>query len=78
MLISDDFAHGIDVLNKYFFLQKERELMMKLTKNLGTVLLALWLVLTGLTQLVEMPIPSLNMIMAVLAIAAGVLMFMNK
>ena len=78
MLTSGDSAHGIDVLSKSFFQQKERELMMKLTKNLGTVLLALWLVLTGLTQLVEMPIPSLNMIMAVLAIAAGVLMFMNK
>ena len=51
---------------------------MKLSKNLGTVLLALWLILTGLTQLVDIPIPSLNMIMAVLAVAAGVLMFMNK
>lgn len=51
---------------------------MKMTKNLGTVLLAIWLVLTGITQLVEIPIPSFNLIMAALAVAAGVLMFMNK
>ncbi|MDW7670442.1 MAG: hypothetical protein SCK57_07170 [Bacillota bacterium] len=51
---------------------------MKMTKNLGTVLLAIWLVLTGITQFMDLPIPSLNLIMGALAIAAGVLMFMNK
>lgn len=50
---------------------------MKLTKNTGMLVLGVWLILNGLMQIISMPIPAI--IMAVLAIAAGVLvMFGGK
>ncbi len=49
---------------------------MKLPSNLGMILLAIWLIVTGIMQLVSLPIPAI--IMAVLAIAAGVLILLNK
>jgi hypothetical protein len=51
---------------------------MKLTKNLGMLLLALWLILTGLLQVVSISIPSIGTILAVLAIAAGVLILLGR
>jgi len=50
---------------------------MRLTKNLGMLLLAIWLIAWGLTAL----IPALNglgLILAILAIAAGVLILMGR
>jgi len=49
---------------------------MKITKNLGMILLAIWLILTGIMQFASIPIPAI--IMAVLAIAAGVLILISK
>jgi len=49
---------------------------MKSTKNLGMIVLAVWLILTGLMQVVTLPIP--GMIMAVLAIAAGGLILLGR
>jgi len=40
------------------------------------ILLAIWLILGGIMQLVSIPIPA--MIMAVIAIATGVLILINK
>jgi len=50
----------------------------KLTKKWGMILLAIWLILTGLLQLVKMDIPYIGVIMSVVAIAAGVLILMDK
>ena len=49
---------------------------MGLTKNVGMLLLGIWLILTGLMQVVSLPIPA--MIMAIIAIAAGVLILMRR
>jgi hypothetical protein len=49
---------------------------MKITKNLGMILLAIWLIITGIMQLVSVPIPA--MIMAIIAIAAGVLILIDR
>lgn len=46
------------------------------TLNLGMILLAIWLILTGLMQLVSIAIPVA--VMAVLAIAAGVLILLGR
>ena len=51
---------------------------MKTTKSIGMILLGIWLILTGLLQVVAIPIPALGIIMAVLAIAAGVLVLLGK
>jgi hypothetical protein len=45
---------------------------MRLTKNLGMLLLGIWLVLTGLIPLLNLGVAGLSTLMAVLAIAAGV------
>lgn len=51
---------------------------MKFKKGLGTFLLAIWLIVTGLLQLISIPIPGLSIIMAILALAAGVLLLLGK
>ena len=51
---------------------------MKLTKNLGMLLLSIWLILTGLIALVSFSFQGLFLIMAVLAIIAGVLILLGR
>ncbi len=51
---------------------------MKTTKNLGMILLAIWLIVTGLLQVVSISIPGVGIIMAALAIAAGVLILLGR
>lgn len=57
---------------------------MKLTdslgaRNLGMLLLGIWLILTGLLPLLDMRIsPTVSMVLAVLAIAAGVLILLRR
>src|SRR4051812_37883111 len=50
----------------------------KLTKNLGMVLLGIWLIVTGLLQVTSIPIQGLGTIMAILAIAAGILILLGR
>ena len=47
---------------------------MKLPKNLGRILLAIWLILTGLIPLFSLSFQGLPIVMAILAIVAGVLL----
>jgi len=49
---------------------------MKFNGNLGFLLLAIWLILTGLSAFVSMG--GLSVVMAILAIAAGVLILMSR
>ncbi len=51
---------------------------MKVTKNLGFLLLGIWLVVVGLTQILSFSIESLGTILAALGIAAGVLIIIGK
>ena len=51
---------------------------MKLTKNLGMILLAIWLIATGLIQLMGFFFAGLGILMAILAIAAGVLIGLER
>ncbi|NTW71331.1 MAG: hypothetical protein HGA49_03725 [Eubacteriaceae bacterium] len=51
---------------------------MKTTKNLGMLLLGIWLIITGLMQVVSIPIPSIGIILAILAIASGALILLQK
>jgi hypothetical protein len=51
---------------------------MKLTKNLGMLLLGIWLVVTGLLQVVTITIPAIGTILALLAIAAGVSILLGR
>jgi hypothetical protein len=46
---------------------------MKLTKNLGMLLLGIWLILSGLIPLLHLSFSGLGTLMAILAIAAGAL-----
>jgi hypothetical protein len=51
---------------------------MRLTKSLGMLLLGIWLIVTGLLQVVSIPIAGIGPILAVLAIAAGVLILLGR
>jgi hypothetical protein len=51
---------------------------MKIPKNLGMLLLAIWLILTGLIELLHFTFSGLPIIMAILAIAAGVLILFRR
>lgn len=50
----------------------------KLSKNLGRLLLAIWLIATGLLQLLNITFPASGLILAILAIAAGVLLLIRR
>lgn len=50
----------------------------KLTQNLGMLLLAIWLIVTGLVTLLGLSFAGLPVIMAILAIAAGVLILIGR
>lgn len=49
---------------------------MKISRNLGTLLLATWLILTGLSSFVSMG--DLTMLLDVLAIAAGLALLFSR
>jgi len=49
-----------------------------ITKSIGMLLLGIWLILTGLLQLFSIAIPGGGIIMALLALAAGVLILLGK
>ncbi len=51
---------------------------MKVTRNIGMLLLALWLILTGLIPLLNLSFSGLGTVMAILAIAAGVLIIVGR
>jgi len=51
---------------------------MKLTRNIGMLLLALWLLLTGLVPLLNLSFSGAGTLMAILAIAAGVLVIVGR
>ena len=48
----------------------------KVTRNLGFLLLAIWLIVSGLAGLVALPLPP--MIMPLLALIAGVLILVGR
>lgn len=51
---------------------------MKLTRNIGMILLSIWLILTGLIALLSFSFAGLPIIMAILAIAAGIFILLNR
>ena len=64
-----------ELFNGYLF---ERSLSMRLTRNVGMLLLAIWLIITGAVPLLNLSFSGINEIMAVLAIAAGVLILVGR
>lgn len=51
---------------------------MRFTKNIGMLLLAIWLILTGLITLLNFSFTGLGIVMAILAIASGVLIAIGR
>jgi hypothetical protein len=47
-----------------------------ITRSVGMLLLAIWLILSGLSGLVALPLPGI--VMAVLALIAGVLILIGR
>jgi hypothetical protein len=51
---------------------------MKLTKNLGMLLLGIWLILTGLLPLLSINFSGQATLLAILAIAAGAVILLRR
>lgn len=51
---------------------------MKVAKNLGMLLLSVWLIVSGLIPLLNLSFSGLGTIMAILAIAAGALIIVGR
>ena len=51
---------------------------MKITRNIGMLLLAVWLIMTGLIPLLNINVSGLGTVMAVLAVAAGILIVIGR
>jgi hypothetical protein len=51
--------------------------MKSLRKRLGIVLLSVWLILQGLLPLLKVSFPGSGTVLAALAIAAGILLFLG-
>jgi hypothetical protein len=51
---------------------------MKLTSNIGMLLLAVWLILTGLIPLLNFSFSGQGTVMAILAVAAGILIVIGR
>jgi hypothetical protein len=52
--------------------------MKRFTKNIGMLLLAVWLILYGLIALFSLSFTGLDVIMGLLAIAAGIFILLNR
>jgi hypothetical protein len=50
----------------------------KLFRNLGVLLLSIWLILYGVIPLFKIGFPAAGVVLGVLAIAAGVLLLLNR
>ncbi len=51
---------------------------MKVTKNLGFLLLGIWLVMTGLMHILSFDFPSSGLLTAGLAVASGIMIILGK
>jgi hypothetical protein len=51
---------------------------MKVTRSIGMLLLSIWLILTGRLGVVNFSFSGLGIIMAILAIAAGVFILLGR
>jgi hypothetical protein len=52
--------------------------MKRFTRNIGMLLLAIWLILWGLINLFSLSFSGLWLIMGLLAIAAGIFILLNR
>lgn len=51
---------------------------MKFTGSMGMILLAVWLILTGIAQIISLSFTGMHFVMGALAVAAGVLILMGR
>ena len=51
---------------------------MKLTRNLGMLLLGIWLIVTALVQVFSISIPAMGTLLPLLAIVAGVFLLLGR
>lgn len=78
-LSSQSWLFYLDWFKDEEFFKRARESEnMKITKNIGFLLLGIWLIVTGLLQVMEIPIPEIGMLLSILAIAAGTMLVLNK
>jgi len=70
------FVDAAKVENQGHTNPQRKEIFMNFTKNIGFLLLAIWLILTGLSAFVSMG--GLGTILSILALAAGVFILLGR
>jgi hypothetical protein len=65
-----------DVSSMIAHLYRRGDMAVRVTRSAGMLLLSVWLILTGLGGLVALPLP--GVVMAVLALIAGVLILVGR
>ncbi len=61
------------------FIENDKEVCIMIgSKKLGMQLLGIWLILTGVLSIVSIPIPYIGIVLAILAIVAGILLLFGK
>jgi hypothetical protein len=63
---------------KFVWIRAIQQEEVSMIKNIGMLLLALWLIVTGLVPLLNLSFNGLPTVMAILAIAAGVLIAIKR
>lgn len=53
-------------------------MFMRITRNIGMLLLAIWLILTGLMGVIGLDIPNSGQIMAILALVSGIAILLGR
>jgi hypothetical protein len=63
---------------KFVWIRAIQQEEVSMTKKIGMLMLALWLIVTGLIPLLNLSFKGLPIVMAILAIAAGVLIAIGR
>jgi hypothetical protein len=65
-------------IERYFSHKEVSNMKMNVTKSLGMLLLGIWLIVTGVLTVLSVGNPIVHVLLALLAIAAGVLIVLNR
>ncbi len=71
--MKDVFAEGVRINRQTF-----RSNIMNLTKNIGMLLLAIYLILVGLIGIAGISLGALSIIVPILALLAGIMILIGK
>jgi len=76
--LAADQVAGPDSRHPFWFERSITMAKMRITRSIGMLLLSIWLILYGLIALLKFSFTGLDIIMAILAIAAGIFILIGR